>query len=431
MKRLRDASREIDSFDNPNKAIVSVMMLREGWDVRNVTVIVGLRSYSSKANILPEQTLGRGLRRMYPGADVQEKVSVVGTPAFMEFVESIRNEGVELEVRPMGERAPAFGPMVLEVDRDNPDKDIDKLDIELPVMNARLEREYKNVGEIDPLTMPSRTFALRTFTEEEQRDIVFKQVDDESFSHVTRLDGDLVPTPQNVIGFFVNSIRRDARLVGGFDVLFGKLKIFIGERLFGRRVDLEDRNVLRNLSIPEVTQAIRDAFRNAINALIVVDRGDARIQSTRKLSEVGPATVGRQNEYRPRKSVFNRVVGDSALELDFAAMLDQFPDVASFARNSAGVAFKIEYRTTDGRIADYFPDFIVKTSDGEVWIVETKGRVDIDDAPKWRRLVQWCEDATKAGDVVFRPLFVPEEQWKTSRFASFAEVAAMFKGREP
>ena len=99
--------------------------------------------------------------------------------------------------------------------------------------------------------------------------------------------------------------------------------------------------------------------------------------------------------------MFNRVVGDSALELDFAAMLDQLPDVASFAHNSAGVAFKIEYRTTDGRIVDYFPDFMVKTSDGKVWIVETKGRVDIEDAPNWRRLVRWCEEATRAGNVVF------------------------------
>ena len=297
-------------------------------------------------------------------ADVQEKVSVVGTPAFMEFVESIRTEGVELEVRPMGERAPAFGPMVVEVDPDKSKEDIEKLDIELPVMKARLEREYKNVGQIDPMTMPSRTFALRTFTEEEQREIVFKQVDDELFSHMTRLDGDIVPTPQNVIGFFVNSIRRDARLVSGFDVLFGKLKTFIGERLFGRAVDLEDRNVLRNLSIPEVTQAIRDAFKSAINALIVVDRGDSRIQTTRKLSEVGPAVVARQSDYRPKKSVFNRIVGDSALELDFAASVDQFPDVVSFARNSARIAFKIEYQATDGRIADYFPDFVVRTSDG-------------------------------------------------------------------
>ena len=330
----------------------------------------------------------------------------------------------------MGERAPAFGPMVVEIDRDNPKKNIEELDVELPVMKARLEREYKNVGQIDPMTMPCRTFPLQTFSEEEKRDIVFKQVDDESFSHVTRLDGDIAPRPQNVIGFFVNAIRRDARLVSGFDVLFGKLKAFISERLFGVRVDLEDPNVLRNLSIPEVTQTIRDAFRNAINALIVVDRGDSRVQTTRKLSTVGPAMVARQDEYRPKKSVFNRVIGDG-LELDFAASLDQFRDVVSFARNSTRVAFKIEYQATDGRIADYFPDFVVKTGDREIWIVETKGRVDIEDAPKWRRLIQWCEDASKAGEIVYRPLFVPEAEWKTSRFASFAEAAAAFSGRHP
>ena len=78
------------------------MVLKEGWDVRNVTTIVGLRAYSAKSNILPEQTLGRGLRKMYPGG-VEEYVSVVGTNAFMDFVESIQAEGVVLERKPMGE----------------------------------------------------------------------------------------------------------------------------------------------------------------------------------------------------------------------------------------------------------------------------------------------------------------------------------------
>jgi type III restriction enzyme len=77
-------------------------MLKEGWDVRNVTTIVGLRAYSAKSNILPEQTLGRGLRKMYR-SDVEEYVSVVGTDAFMDFVEPIRAEGVELERKAMGE----------------------------------------------------------------------------------------------------------------------------------------------------------------------------------------------------------------------------------------------------------------------------------------------------------------------------------------
>lgn len=37
-----------------------------GWDVRNVTTIVPLRPLSAQSKILPEQTLGRGLRRMTP-----------------------------------------------------------------------------------------------------------------------------------------------------------------------------------------------------------------------------------------------------------------------------------------------------------------------------------------------------------------------------
>ncbi len=57
-----------------------------------VTTIVGLRAFASKSNILPEQTLGRGLRRMYRRSDIQEKVSIVGTPAFMEFVQKIEEE---------------------------------------------------------------------------------------------------------------------------------------------------------------------------------------------------------------------------------------------------------------------------------------------------------------------------------------------------
>ena len=94
---LREASRHIDDPESPYKVIVSVMMLREGWDVQNVVSIVGLRPYRAASRILPEQTLGRGLRRMFRGEAVQEKVSVVGTDAFIEFVESIKSEGVELE----------------------------------------------------------------------------------------------------------------------------------------------------------------------------------------------------------------------------------------------------------------------------------------------------------------------------------------------
>ena len=73
MDLLREQANSIDSLDSPYKAIVSVMVLKEGWDVRNVTTIVGLRAYTSQSNILPEQTLGRGLRKMYSG-EIEEYV---------------------------------------------------------------------------------------------------------------------------------------------------------------------------------------------------------------------------------------------------------------------------------------------------------------------------------------------------------------------
>ncbi len=68
MDKARKVSREVDDETSPVNCIVSVLMLREGWDVQSVTVIVGLRPYTSKANILPEQTVGRGLRLMFRGA---------------------------------------------------------------------------------------------------------------------------------------------------------------------------------------------------------------------------------------------------------------------------------------------------------------------------------------------------------------------------
>jgi type III restriction enzyme len=148
LEKLRKQANEIDDLDSPYKAIVSVMMLKEGWDVRNVTTIVGLRAYSAKSNILPEQTLGRGLRKMYPGG-VEEYVSVVGTDAFMDFVESIQAEGVVLERKPMGEGTKPKTPLVVEVDKENEKKDIDALDIEIPVLTPRVYREYKNLADLD------------------------------------------------------------------------------------------------------------------------------------------------------------------------------------------------------------------------------------------------------------------------------------------
>ena len=142
LEKLRKEANNIDAPGSPYKAIVSVLVLKEGWDVRNVTTIVGLRAYTAASNILPEQTLGRGLRCMYPEVSAEEKLVVIGTKPFMEFVESIEQEGVKLEREEMGPGADPKAPLVIEVDRDNPNKKIHELDIEIPILAPRTYREY-------------------------------------------------------------------------------------------------------------------------------------------------------------------------------------------------------------------------------------------------------------------------------------------------
>src|SRR2546422_71952 len=96
----RKAVREVDHDDSPINTIVSVLMLREGWDVQNVTVVVGLRPFSARANILPEQTIGRGLRLMFRDlpVDYRERVDIIGNKAFLDFVEDLEKlEDVRLD----------------------------------------------------------------------------------------------------------------------------------------------------------------------------------------------------------------------------------------------------------------------------------------------------------------------------------------------
>jgi len=189
LDRLRKAANEVDLYESRYKAIVSVLVLKEGWDVQNVTTIVGLRAFSSKSNILPEQTLGRGLRRMYRGQDeIKELVSVIGTDAFMDFVESIKNEGVELDKQKMGEGTAPKAPLVIEVDKENSKKDIEKLDIQIPVLTPRIVREYKNLSGLDVTRFGNKKFPMISFTEEQQREIIFRDITDGKITHKTILD---------------------------------------------------------------------------------------------------------------------------------------------------------------------------------------------------------------------------------------------------
>ncbi len=428
LELLRKQANQIDSWENHYKAIVSVMMLKEGWDVRNVTTIVGLRPYGAQSNILPEQTLGRGLRKMYPGTDAEESLSVVGTDAFMDFVESIQSEGVELEHKPMGAGTAPKTPIIVEVDEENTGKDLNKLDIRIPLLTPRVYREYKSLANLDLNTFGHRKVAYQEFTEEQQREIVFKDITTGEISHTTILDSSAVTDYHSVVGYFTQVIMKDLRLVSGYDVLYGKVKQFIQDFLFDRAADLENLNTLRNLSELEATKTLIETFKKQINALTVQDKGDAKIRDSIKLRKTRPFVVKDQGYLIPKKSVFNKIIGDSPLELQFAGFLERCDDVISYVKNYFAVQFKIDYVKANGDISNYYPDFIVKASDIEVYIVETKGQEDLDVPQKMERLKEWCKDINKVqSEIKYDFVFVDEESFNQYQPRSFGSLVNSFR----
>ena len=434
LELLRKQSNEIDSWKSPFKAIVSVLMLKEGWDVKNVTTIVGLRAYSAKSNILPEQTLGRGLRRMYFGSDESESVSVMGTPAFMDFVETIQSEGVDLEYRPMGAGAARKDSLIVEVDTESGEKDLDELEIPIPKLSRRFQREFKDLQELDSATLGNKRLPLKPFTPEETREIVFKTMLDSEIHHTIHLDGSGPADYRSVVAFFARQLLKDLRLVGGYDVLYPKVRDFMRQHLFeASPVDLEDAVVLRNLSEPDVGKILYDSFKAAMNALTIADTGTTHIEDHILLKNTRPF----RTEHRPflaaKKSIFTKIVGEvnaGGFELNFASFLNDAADVKAFTKNYLAIGFKFDYVKANGDLSNYIPDFIARDTGGTVWIIETKGREELDLPQKMERLRQWCEDATAASagemDITYRFLYVDQKGFEQHKPETLADLATSF-----
>ena len=426
LKKLREQANTIDNEDNPYKAVVSVMMLKEGWDVRNVTTIVGLRPFSATSKILPEQTLGRGLRRMYPDSSEKEILSVIGTEPFMEFVEQLELEGVELEYGPMGPKKESKLQFAVEVDKDNPKKDIDALDIEIPVVNPRLYRDFKKLSTLEISMLEYQPVKFIDFSKSKKKKINFVDFISGNISHTTMLSSKSPVDFHGVIGYFTHTIMRKLHLFSGYDHLYALIKLFVSEHLFGKTVDIKSANAVQNLSEPVASKTIFESFENAINDLTII-KNETTIIETTKLQNTRTYMAKDQKYYIPTKSVFNKVVGDSQFELKFAIFLDKCPDVESFAKNTKAVNFKLDYMNSDGRIANYYPDFLVKVSAKELFIIETKGAEFVDDPLKLDRLRQWCADLNSLqSEVKYDFVFVDQENFQQEPPKTIKELVEKF-----
>ena len=357
---------------------------------------------------------------------------VIGTPAFLEFVESLKTEGVEFQYSPMGKGAKGKTPIIVEVDKENPNKDLDMLDIPIPQMTQRVYREFKNLGLIDVSKFKNEKVPLKKFNSNELKEIIFNDIEGD-FSHKTVFK-DTVPDYRNVIGFFTSAILKDSRLVSGFNILYPKVEGFIKYQLFTNEVELSDPQTLRNLSEIHPKDILKTSFKRAIDELTMTDKGTAEVKNYISLKLTKPKVAENQPFLVPKKSVFNKIIGDNPFELELASYLEnRFGDVISYAKNTmgeGGINFSIEYQKEDGNIAPYFPDFFVKTGAKTFYILETKGREDLDDIRKIKRLVTWCNDINAAQtEYTYSPVYVKQEKWEDVKndLKSFNDICTIFE----
>jgi len=114
--------------------------------------------------------------------------------------------------------------------------------------------------------------------------------------------------------------------------------------------------------------------------------------------------------------------------LEFADFLESADDIISFAKNYFEIHFKIDYKNASGAISSYYSDFFKRKERNTVFIIKTKGREDLEDIEKIKRLEQWCQDASEGQKKVqYKMLYVKQEDWEKYRPKSFEELINIFK----
>ena len=410
LSALRDLSRDLDSGKSPYQCIVSVLMLREGWDVRNVTTIVPLRPYTSKANILPEQTLGRGLRRMTSTAGVAELVTVVEHNAFISlYQQELSQEGLPIEVVDV-DRVPK-STVTIFPDKEN--KDIKRLDIRLPSVspgftrtpkldNLTIEDVRKEFSKYIPLPLGSKRPEEIRY---EGRHLLTNEIVEKMSIRLPLLESGI-----GAISYYREELEHITGLRGTHKVLAPLLETFITEILFEERVTLFDSRLLSRLADGDVREHIRAAFVPLILARTTIKEERKPRGEGISITEWKPFQVS-HSENHPAISaahtLFNLVPCNREFEVAMSHFLDHAPDVRAFCKNAGPQALRIDYLSQKRSLALYTPDFIARLNRKEYTLIETKGREDRDVPLKARAAVAWCEAASQDG-VKWSYLYIPQ-----------------------
>jgi len=424
LKALRKLSRELDLGTSPYYCIVSVLMLREGWDVKNVTTIVPLRPYSAKANILPEQTLGRGLRRMTPSGQANEVVAVVEHEAFARlYRDELAQEGLPIEIVDV-DKVPTTTVSIFP----DPAKDAAKLDIAIP----RLTAANVTLPVLSPITEAEVRQAFAAYRPLPLDERGPEEVQYEGRHLITgevveymKVNLALLESGVGAVSFYVQELEYIAKVRNTHQVLAPLLQKFFEEILFGQPTSLFNPNLVARLSDPDVREHVRATFVPLIRKKTVhqqIRQPDAPPVPVSSWKPYQVTVSERRPVERAERTVFNLVPCNRSLEQAVVAMLDKATDVAAFAKNAGPQCLRIDYLADGLRLAFYAPDFLVRTTTGKHFLIETKGQVDKDVAAKARAAVEWCQSAS-TDKATWEYVYVVEGVFQRYRGNSIAELA--------
>jgi len=424
LDKAREVARKVDDEDSPINCIVSVLMLREGWDVQNVTVIVGLRPYTSKANILPEQTIGRGLRLMFRGTTTgyTERVDVIGNKTFIEFVEQLeRDEDMKLETFEVGKDK-------LHIVTILPDENKMDKDIAVPQLSPILARKKSLAEEIAALDVASFTCPPLP---RKEGDAAAQQFHYEGYDIITLqklIERDyVIPEPQTaeeVIGYYARRIAQDVKLPSQFAALAPKVREFLETKAFGEPVNLNEPAMVKAISSNVAQYVTVKTFVQALREVVVEELQPQLLNKGRLLSETPPFPYSRPT-LKASKCVFNLAPCDNEFEKQFAKFLEDAEDVERFAKLPEQFGFAIEYTDAAGNLRYYEPDFVAVLTDNAHFLVETKGQETVEVAHKDRAACIWCENATRLTGVQWEYLKVPQAEFNKLQPSEFADLRVL------
>jgi len=416
LDNARKWAREVDEPDNPYLAVVSVLMLREGWDVKNVKVIAPLRPLSAESKILPEQTLGRGLRRMFPGqllGNYTDELIVIEHPAFHDLIQdALTEQGVEIEFVLI--QKPETLPKIISVDENKKE-----YDIAVPITQGGVTRSVKKLQELRVSDFPSPLFHYKDLNPVEikmrKRDLLTRQVEEEEILTMPFAD-----RPDIYISAITKKIQKYSRVPGQFENLAGITKDYIKNKLFDKSLDFNEDD-LKRLNNAKVRVRLIEVFVDRINDLTAVSEDIELMGEELRAINIKPFPWSR-DIFEAKKIVLNFTPIENKLEDQFTRLLDSDDDVLAFMKNhQQTLNFRIPYIDTNGFVRNYIPDFIAKTKDTN-WVIETKGREDVDVKLKDKRAEEWCKQVSKLTGKEWSYKRVDQARFEKGRFTRLEDL---------